>query len=188
MGQGEIHPEPLPMINTNRLLLRPHHIDDFEQYAKLWMQTSPANTIAPNAQSLSHEESWARFLRQLGHWSAFGFGPFVVLDGGTKHIVGEAGFAFCERGIGPSFDGAPEAMWKIDVNRQGKGLATEAMLVAASWLNAHQKFPRTVCMIDVLNIASKRVAEKLEFSEFSSSQYRDKPVLLLERTVAKNSK
>jgi RimJ/RimL family protein N-acetyltransferase len=176
------------MINTNRLILRPHQIADFEQYANIWMQTSTANINAPNARPLSEEESWARLLRQMGHWSTFGFGPFVVLDGGTKHIVGEAGFAVCKRGISPSFDGAPEAMWRIDVNRQGKGLATEAMLVAASWLDVHQKFPRTVCMIDLLNVASKRVAAKLEFKEFSSALYRDNPVLLFERTVMTVSK
>ena len=170
------------MIDTDRLLLRPHHIDDFEQYAKLWAQASPANKDAPNAKPLNEEEAWARLLRQIGHWSAYNFGPFVVLDSGTKLIVGEAGFAFCKRGLGPSFDGAPEAMWRIDAHHQGKGLATEVMLAAMDWLDKNLEFPRTVCMIDWLNAASKHVAEKLEFREFASTTYRDNPVLLLERT------
>ena len=176
------------MIITNRMFLRPHHIEDFEPYAKLWMQTSSTNKNAPNAQPLNQEESWARLLRQMGHWSTFGFGPFLVLDGGTKHIVGEAGFAFCKRGIDPSFDGAPEAMWRIDVNHQGKGLATEAMLAAVTWLEEHQEFPRTVCIIDELNAASKRVAEHLEFREFARAVYRDNLVFLFERIVMTVSK
>lgn len=171
------------MISTNRLLLRPHHIDDFDGYARLWMQASPANKSAPNAQPLSQEDSWARLLRQIGHWSAFGFGPFLVLNHAEKRIVGEAGFAFCKRGNGPSFDGVPEAMWRIDVHDQGKGLATEAMQAAVSWLDARQKFPRTVCMIDPLNAASKRVASNLDFREFARAAYHENQVLLFERTI-----
>lgn len=174
------------MITTKRLLLRPHHIDDFEQYAKLWMETSPSNKNTPNAQPLSEEESWARLLRQMGHWSAFGFGLFLVLDRETEHIVGEAGFAFCKRGLGPSFDTVPEAMWRIDVHNQGKGLATEAMLAAMDWLANHWEFPRTVCMTDLLNAASRHVAEKLGFREFASAAvYHGNPVVLFERTITK---
>ena len=171
------------MMSTNRLLLRPHHIDDFERYAKLWMQPSAAHKNTPNAQPLSQEGSWARLLRLMGHWSAFGFGPFLVLDGGTKQIVGEAGFSFCKRGIGLLFDDVPEAMWRIDVHSQGKGFATEAMLAAIDWLDDHQEFPKTVCMTDVLNAASRHVAEKLEFRKFASAVYHGNQVLLFERTA-----
>ena len=147
------------------------------------MQPTAAHKNTPNAQPLSQEESWTRLLRHMGHWSAIGFGPFLVLDGETEHIVGEAGFAFCEVGIGSSFDTVPEAMWRIDVHSQGKGFATEAMLAAMDWLATHQEFPRTVCMTDPLNLASKRVAEKLEFREFASAVYHGNPVILYERTA-----
>jgi RimJ/RimL family protein N-acetyltransferase len=161
--------------------LRPHDIGDFSGYWPMWTQGSPAGIDAPNAQPLGEEETWARLLRFIGHWQAFQFGPFLVIDKTSGSIVGEAGCAFCRRGLGLSFDGAPEAMWRIDRDYQGKGFATEAMRAAIHWLDARQEHARMVCMIDPHNTASQRVAMNLGFREYADTVYRGNPVLLYER-------
>ena len=171
------------MIETNRLLLRPLDVNDFSGYVQLWTQ-APKPDDAPNAQPLGEEGSWARLLRMIGHWTALGYGPFLVTDRASGAVVGEVGFAQHMRGNGPAFDGVPEGMWRIDHRRQGSGIATEAMQAAAAWFDATQVSARTVCMIDLTNMASRRLAERLGFREFASATYCGNPVLLFERTGA----
>lgn len=168
------------MIETSRLLLRPHRIDDFGGYSALWTQ-APKRDDAPNAQPLGEEETWARLLRMIGHWTIFGYGPFVVFDRMSGDIIGEAGFARYKRGNGPAFDGVPEALWRIDHRRHGEGFATEAMQAVAPWFDARQELVRTVAMIDLTNLASRRLAERLGFRAFANAIYRGNPVLLFER-------
>ena len=169
------------MIETNRLLLRPHKIEDFRDYLSLWKQRSPAGDQAPNAQPLGEEEAWSRLLRLIGHWTSFGFGPFLVLDRMSDFIVGEVGFAHCHRGHEPVYDEVPEAMWRIDHAAQGIGIATEAMRATIGWFDEQHKTKRTVCMIDQSNASSLRLALRLGFHEFAKAIYRENQVVLFER-------
>jgi RimJ/RimL family protein N-acetyltransferase len=172
------------MIVTDRLLLRPHHINDFNVYLPLWTRASPSRKDPPSAQPLGEEETWNRLLRLIGHWTTFGYGPFLVVDRASDLIVGEVGFARFHRSNGPAYEGVPEAMWRIDHSHQGKGIAREAMQAAAGWFDAKQISKRTVCMIDVSNTASNRLADCLGFHEFATVIYRSNPVRLLERMHA----
>lgn len=175
---------PRPMIETKRLLLRPHLLSDFDGYAALWAG-APEGTSKPPRQSplgnLDEEEAWARLLRFIGHWQAFGHGPFLAIERNTDAIVAEAGLAQFRRGIGQNFDRAPEAMWKVDDHRQGSGIASEAMLNVMRWFDAHRQEDRTVCMIHDTNTASKRVADRLGFQRFGHAVHRGDSVLLFER-------
>ena len=173
------------MIETNRLLLRPHDVDDFGGYVQLWTQ-APKPDDAPNAQPLGEEESWARLLRMIGHWTAFRLRS-ISCHGSrcSGAVVGEVGFAQYMRGNGPAFDGVPEGMWRIDHRRHGSGIATEAMQAAAAWFDATQVSARTVAMIDLANMASRRLAERLGFRAFANAIYCGNPVLLFERAGAR---
>lgn len=176
--------QPKPMIETKRLLLRPHLLSDFDGYAALWAG-APEGSSKPPRQSplgdLDEEEAWARLLRFIGHWEAFGYGPFVAVERNTDSIVAEAGLAQFRRGIGQNFDRSPEAMWKVDDQCQGCGVASEAMLSVMRWFDAQRQEDRTVCMIHDTNTASKRVADRLGFQQFGHAVYRGSLVLLFER-------
>jgi RimJ/RimL family protein N-acetyltransferase len=169
------------MIETERLSLRPHAIADADAYVGLWLRAGRAGHTMPNAQPLGAEEAWTRLLRMIGHWAGLGFGPFVVIERVSAAIVGEVGFQTLRRGLGPTYDGVPEAMWRIDPGQQGKGVAGEAVRAAAGWFDATQPADRTVCMIDPPNIASQRVAAAIGFRQFATTPYHGNPVLLFER-------
>lgn len=125
-------------------------------------------------------DAWTRLLRHYGHWTAFGYGPFLCFDADNT-LVAEAGYADFRRGVDAHFDGVPEGMWKVDLAAQGKGYATEVMAAITSWFDTTHSPPGTVCMIDPGNEASIRVATRLGFAEFARANYRDSSVTLYER-------
>ena len=169
------------MIETSRLLLRPPNIEDWTGYFALWSEAPPSAKLAPNARALDEEQAWARLLRFIGHWQTFAYGPFVVIDRTSGSMIGEVGFALTRRSPGSAFDNAPEGMWRIDQSHQGQGFAKEAMQAAAAWMDWKKISPRTVCMIDVGNIASQHVAASLNFREFASAVHHGNSVVLFER-------
>ena len=170
------------MIDTSRLRLRPHRLEDFERYLPLWTQPEPPDTASPLI--LTAEEVWDRLLRWVGHWSHFGFGLFLALDRESDTIVGEVGLGYFHRGIGAHFDGMPEAAWRVLATRRGEGLASEAMQGVLGWFDRAVRTPRTVCLIYSANTRSIRVAERLGYREFGNGWYRERPALLFERTIA----
>ncbi|WP_144577053.1 GNAT family N-acetyltransferase [Agrobacterium sp. DE0009] len=170
-------------IETPRLCLRPHAIEDEGRYCAFWsaaIQPIPGvSSIAP----LDPELAFARLLRFIGHWSVFGFGPFVVEETATGRIVGEVGLANMRRGHGADFDTAPEAMWKIDRDLTGKGVASEAVQAALGWFDAQRISNSIVCMIDPLNTPSLAIATRFGFRPLRDTTFRECPVRLFERVV-----
>jgi RimJ/RimL family protein N-acetyltransferase len=171
----------IPALETERLTLRGPRREDFDDSAAMW--GDPEVTRYVGVKPSTREEAWARVLRNVGHWSVLGFGFWVVRERGTGRFVGEVGVGEFRREITPSFDGTPEAGWVLATWAKGKGFATEAQRAALAW--ADERFPRTVCMIDVGNAASVRVAAKCGYREWQKTTYRGTPVILYERTVSR---
>lgn len=165
-------------IETERLLLCAHQIEDFEDYRTFW---APGPADVPGPPPLGHEESWQRLLRMIGHWQVFGHGMFAVREKASGRIVGEAGIGHFERDIDPAFNASPEAGWKIDVSCWGKGYAGEAMVAAYDWFDRAFAHDRTVCIIDHANAPSLKLADRLGFTATGEAPYRGKPILLFER-------
>lgn len=168
-------------LTTARLVLRPHAIADEASYRRFWGTDVPPIEGVTSLAPLDPEFAFARLLRFLGHWTVFGFGPFAVEERATGRIVGEVGFAHMRRGNGADFDGAPEAMWKIDGALAGKGIATEAVEAAIRWFDDSGISQRTVCMINPLNSPSLAIAARFGFRPFRDTTFRDSPVRLFER-------
>lgn len=166
------------MLATDRLTLVPHAPEHFAAYAEFWAK-HPGHFLRSLA-PMAPEDAWTRLLRHYGHWTHFGYGPFLAFDAAGT-LVAEAGYVEFRRVVAPRFDGVPEAMWKVDVAAQGQGLATEAMAAITAWFDTRAVAPRSVCMIHPDNTASIRVAARLGFTEFDRTSYRDSPVALFER-------
>jgi RimJ/RimL family protein N-acetyltransferase len=169
---------PTMIVETPRLRLRPHHADDLEAYLPIWHRGEAGN---PAGFALSEEEAWYRLLRFVGHWSHFGYGLFVVEDRTSGRLIGEAGFARFHRGLGPEFDTDPEAAWRVLPHYRGQGIASEAIAAAAGWLEDRGLAARTVCIIDPVNLASIKVAQRIGFREFTRKRYKGATVILFER-------
>lgn len=165
-----------PRLFTPRLTLRPHQLSDFEDIAALWADPEVVRKIS--GVPSTREQSWARLLRNVGHWSLLGFGYWVIETAENRRFVGEAGLGCFERDLKPSVQGIPEAGWVISPTEGGKGLATEAMEAVLQWSDGVRGFPTTFAIFDPSHGASLRVAEKLGYSKPSSVSYAGKPALI----------
>lgn len=169
----------IPTLETERLILRPHRLADFEAYAEMWADPDVVRFIG--GKPFDRESSWSRFLRHFGVWQLLGFGFFAIEEKETGSFVGEAGFHDLRRNIEPSLEGTLEAGWALASGGQGWGYATEAMGAAIGWAaGAFPGRPMT-CIINPDNLPSVRVAGRLGFAERARTSYFDSPVVIFER-------
>jgi RimJ/RimL family protein N-acetyltransferase len=171
----------VPVIQTERLLLRPYRRDDFPSYSALFADEEV--TRYAGGVPYTREQSWTRFLRQVGMWHYFGFGFFAIQEKESGAFIGEAGFHDAHRQITPSLEGTMEMGWAISPKSHGRGLATEAVAAALAW--GDRTFPalKKTCMIEPGNEASIRVALKHGFKEFWRTTYHGRPMIMFERRL-----
>jgi RimJ/RimL family protein N-acetyltransferase len=171
-------PSP-PAIETERLILRGHRLEDFAESAAMW--ADPEVTRYISGRPFSAEEVWARLLRYVGHWSLMGFGYWVIREKDSGRFVGEVGFVDYKREIQPALGGAPESGWVLASWAHGKGFATEAVRAALAWGALSFGSTRTVCLINPANLRSIRVAEKCGYTERHRTVYQGHPTVIFER-------
>jgi RimJ/RimL family protein N-acetyltransferase len=179
MSGQENHSDAIPSIETDRLTLRGHRLDDFAESAAMWADPEVTRWIGGRPQSA--EETWARLLRYVGHWSLLGFGYWVIREKASGRFVGEVGFADFRREIEPSIVGRPEIGWVLASWAQGRGFATESVLAALAWGEGHFETTRTICLIHPENAPSLRLAAKCGFIESGRSTYKGEPTILFRR-------
>ncbi len=160
--------------------MRGHRLDDFLYCAAMW--ADPIVTRHIGGKPFSEEETWARFLRYIGHWSLMGFGYWAIQEKETGGFIGELGFADFKRDLQPSLKGVPELGWVLAAKAHGKGYATEAVRAAVTWGEAHFGPVRTVCIIHPDNLESLRVAEKCGYKEFQRTTYKGHATVILNRS------
>jgi RimJ/RimL family protein N-acetyltransferase len=178
--RGSFHPVvQVPVLETERLKLRGHRLEDFAACAAMWADPVVARYIG--GKPLTEEESWTRFLRYVGHWALMGFGYWVVEEKATGSFIGEMGFANLKRNMEPSLGDTPEIGWVFASQAHGKGYATEAVRAAVAWGDLHFGQSRTACIIHPENLASIRVAEKCGYRELSLATYKGHAVRLFVR-------
>jgi RimJ/RimL family protein N-acetyltransferase len=172
-------PSRIPIVETARLTLRPHRVDDFEPSFAMW--SDPVVTRFIGGKPSTEQQTWSRLLGYAGHWSLLGFGYWVIEEKATGSFVGELGFANFRRDIAASMKHAPELGWALAPRFHGMGYATEAVRAAVAWGDVRFASARTVCLIGVENSASIRVAQKCGYAEFERTLFNDHPTLFFER-------
>ena len=168
-----------PHLETDRLILRKHNVEDFAALHAMW--TEPVVYQHIIGRPSTREESWSRLLRYIGHWATLGYGYWAVEEQTSGNFVGEMGFANYQRDINPSLDGRPELGWILKTSVHGMGYATEALNVIAAWGDAHFGGKETACMIAPENTASIRVAEKIGFVKKLQTTYKGELTLVFYR-------
>lgn len=169
----------VPVLETERLKLRGHGMDDFVPCAAMW--GDPIVTRHIGGRPLSEEESWSRLLRYVGHWAVLGFGYWVVEEKATGNFIGEIGFADYKRDLQPSLGDAPEIGWVFATQSHGRGYATEAVRAAVAWGDEHFGPRQTHCIIHPENLASMRVAEKCGYRKMPLATYKGQPTMVFVR-------
>jgi len=145
-------------IETPRLVLYGHGVDDFEPLTEMWADPVVVKHI--NGRPSTPQESWMRLLRYRGLWPLLGYGYWAIRQLSSGRFVGDIGFADFHRRMEPSITGVPEAGWVLAGWAQGHGYATEALRAALAWLDREESHPRSVCLVTPDNTGSIRVAEK----------------------------
>jgi RimJ/RimL family protein N-acetyltransferase len=172
----------IPRVETERLVLRGHTLEDFPSFAAMW--ADPEVTRYIGGEPLSEEDAWAKFLRVTGHWALLGHGFWAIEEKASGKRIGEAGLLSVKRDIQPPFHGVPEIGWGLLPEVQGRGYATEAGQAILRWGEARFGRVRMVCIIDPDNGPSLRVAGRLGFKPYANTTYKGDPTLILERLPA----
>lgn len=169
-----------PVLDTPRLILEGHPLGDFDALAAMWAEPCVVAHIF-NGTPSTPRDSWMRMLAYRGLWPLLGYGYWAIREKASGRYVGDLGFADFHRNIEPSIRGVPEAGWALATWAQGNGYATEALATALAWLDAQQRFERSVCLIAPTNVASIRVAEKAGYGAPQRIRFNDAESLMFSR-------
>ena len=167
------------MIETDRLLLRPHIASDFNPFKAMLQDAEVMRYIG--REPSTDDEAWLSFLAHFGRWQLHGYGLFAIIEKETGLFIGNAGFSDFRRGLGTNFDSFQEAAWVFSGAGQNKGYAFEAMTAAHIWLDQQFEPKKTVCIISPENEPSIRLASKLGYRETGLGNYKDSDVIMFER-------
>lgn len=166
-------------LETTRLLLRPHQVDDYPDMLRLWSSPDVTRFTAGNRPS-TEEEVWQRLLRYAGSWPLLGFGYFAIKLKNTGEFIGEAGLADFHRQIEPPLDGQAEAGWALMPDSWGNGYAREALTSILGWYATVEDRRPVACIINPENTVSIRLACDLGFKQKTITEYNGNPCLMME--------
>ncbi|HQU69241.1 MAG TPA: GNAT family N-acetyltransferase [Albidovulum sp.] len=169
----------VPVIETERLILRGFERADFPAYVALWQEPEVVRFIGGTPRS--ENESWGRFLGIVGHWTMEGFGQWAIARREDGVVIGQTGFFRAMRGIGEDFDAAPETGWVLSAPAHGRGLGGEAVAAAHRWFGAQPFGGVSHAMIEVGHEASFAVARRLGYQALRETEYSGDRVMLLRR-------
>jgi RimJ/RimL family protein N-acetyltransferase len=142
---------------TARLLLRPPGPTDAPGYRALLMHPVTGEWLRPEPLEpfeLADGDEW--LAADEAQWERFGFGPWAVIERESGDYLGRVGLRRDKIGDQPGI----EALWAIDPERHGEGIAAEAAGAALEFA-AELELEEVFAMILPINVASRRVAEKI---------------------------
>ena len=76
----------VPVLETERLRLRRHRLEDFAACTAMW--ADPIVTRHIGGKPFSQEEVWTRLLRYVGHWAWLGFGYWALEEKASDEFIG----------------------------------------------------------------------------------------------------
>lgn len=141
-----------PVIETERLILRPTAMEDFPRWAEF--QADPETTRFIGGPK-SPAETWRVMMSVAGAWSLTGVSFFSLIEKTSGLWVGR---------IGPwrphGWPG-PEVGWSLHPDAAGKGYAHEAAVASLDYAFDVLGWDEVIHTIDLDNTASIRLAERL---------------------------
>ena len=143
---------PLPVLETERLILRPPIAADFDAWAAFAGDEAAARYLG-GAQPRSG--AWRGFMTIAGSWLINGFSMFSVVEKASGRWVGRLGPWRPEGWPGT------EVAWGLAREAWGKGYATEGAAAAMDWAADHLGWTEIIHTIDPDNLPSQAVAKRL---------------------------
>lgn len=142
----------VPVLETNRLILRPPEAQDFDAYAEYMADEQSARFIG-GVQARS--EAWRGLCQLVGSWYLRGYSMFSVILKSSGQWIGRVGPWMPEGWPGT------EVGWGIAREYCNRGYATEAAAASIDWAFATLGWDEVIHVIDPENVASAGVARKL---------------------------
>jgi len=168
-----------PRIETERLILREFRAGDLDAHAVTLGDEEVMRHIG--GKPVNREDSWRRLLTGVGMWSLIGMGHWAIELKGDGSMVGHCGFFQFNRDMEPLILGEPEMGWIFDRSVHGQGIAFEACSAAIDWAEREIAAESYPAIIDLENVPSMKLAERLGFVRQADAIYRDAPIAVFRR-------
>ena len=140
-----------PIIETDRLLLREPILDDWPSFSDLMMSDRATYMGGP----FSLAAAWGSFCQGIALWPLFGIGNLSIVLRETNQCLGQI-----EINQGPRFP-EPELGWQLNADAEGCGYAFEAAVAMRDWAWRERDLKTLVSYIDLKNLRSIKLAERL---------------------------
>jgi RimJ/RimL family protein N-acetyltransferase len=144
----------VPVLQTERLVLRCFDASDVEPYARICADPETMRHIG-DGRVLDLVGAWRAVALMLGHWQLRGYGIWAVEEGATGELVGRIGLHRPEGWPGL------EVGWLLARSRWGRGYATEGATAVVDHAWRVLGATHLISLIDPANDRSIRVAERL---------------------------
>ncbi|MEM1431629.1 MAG: GNAT family N-acetyltransferase [Pseudomonadota bacterium] len=145
------YPDDVPVLETERLLLRAPSREDWPAYRALMTSPRGEGLGRPHTESRAFRD----FALEIGHWVHFGDGPWKVCRKDTGESVGLVGpwhpVGWPENEIG----------WMTWKGAEGRGYAFEAAAAARAYAYGTLGWDTAVSYIGPDNARSRKLAERL---------------------------
>ena len=156
-------------LETTRLLLRPMQATDLE--ALLCIFTDPKVMAAFESAPFDRHQMAAWLQRNLDHQATWGYGLYAVTLKTDGYLIGDCGLEVMD------VEGTQVVELGYDFRSQywNQGFATEAALAVRDYAFHTLGLPQLISLIQVGNVASQRVVEKIgmeRISEFTRYGHR----------------
>lgn len=142
---------PIPVLETERLVLRAPQLDDLKPMAAFF-ETTRSHMVGGPRDAMG---SYTSLVSRLGHWVLNGYGLWHIVEKSTGAFIGWTGMIFA-----PAWD-EPELGWTLFEGAEGKGYAFEAATAARTYAAAHQNMNGVISYIAHANTRSMALAERL---------------------------
>ncbi|AXC48824.1 N-acetyltransferase [Paracoccus suum] len=158
----------VPVVETDRLILREPRESDFETVAAF----AASDRTAFIGGKQNRYEAWRGHLAGIGHWIARGYGFWMVEDKASGKPAGRLGFIYH---AGWS---EPELGWHIYDGFEGRGYAFEGAMAARQTGARRFGLDGVISHIDHANLRSRKLAERMGATIEREAVLLETPVLI----------
>jgi ribosomal-protein-alanine N-acetyltransferase len=156
---------------TERIVLRHFHVADLDDMAELFADPEVMR-FGAGPQSRDWTREWLKKCLE-DYFRKWGFGLWAVVHQPDRRLIGYCGLTLFD-----DVDGRREIEVGYRLMRRdwGRGLATEAAAAARDYAFGNLGLRRLIAVIDLENVRSMRVAEKIGLQREKEILFRGKPV------------
>ena len=143
----------IPVLRTERLVLRGLREDDLDQFTAVFSDERVYRWFGGDAPA--RDDMWRSMAMHLGHWALRGYGQWALELADTGALIGRAGLWRPEGWPGL------EVGWAVSAEHWRRGYASEAGAAALRWAFEHLDTDEVISVTLPDNTASRGVMEKI---------------------------